>query len=288
MPKVPAYADALEAIGPAAIKLGQTLATRPDLVGEEAAKDLLRLQDALPPLPFDVIEAQIVASFAKPISTLFASIDPVPVGAASIAQVHRAVTTDGRTVAIKVLLPQFARDVNFVDRFRREAQAAARLNHPNLVGIYDSGADGETQFIVMEFIQGRTLDDFMGAGGRFTVPHAVEVAEPGSVHDLGAVQVTVDLRHGEISVQLHSGDAAARDALRDGLSDLRQQLEDQGLRAGSLEVGAGGADPRRRPDQQPVTRGITIPGGANGAVTDPHLTAAANVPASATALDLRM
>ncbi|HEX8445038.1 MAG TPA: 2-polyprenylphenol 6-hydroxylase [Sphingomonas sp.] len=105
VPKVPAYADALEAIGPAAIKLGQTLATRPDLVGEEAAKDLLRLQDALPPLPFDVIEAQIIASFAKPIATLFTSIDPVPVGAASIAQVHRAVTTDGRTVAIKILRP---------------------------------------------------------------------------------------------------------------------------------------------------------------------------------------
>jgi serine/threonine-protein kinase len=82
-----------------------------------------------------------------------------------------------RTVAIKVLLPQFARDANFVDRFRREAQAAARLNHPNLVGIYDSGADGETQFIVMEFIEGRTLEDFMSSGGRFDVGHAVEVAE---------------------------------------------------------------------------------------------------------------
>ena len=79
-----------------------------------------------------------------------------------------------RTVAIKVLLPQFARDVSFVDRFRREAQAAARLNHPNLVGIYDSGADGETQFLVMEFIQGRTLEDFLSSGGRLAVVHAVE------------------------------------------------------------------------------------------------------------------
>ena len=100
------------------------------------------------------------------------------IGSGGMGEVYRGVDTVlDRTVAIKVLLPQFARDANFVDRFRREAQAAARLNHPNLVGIYDSGADGETQFIVMEFIQGRTLDDFMGAGGRFTVPHAVEVAE---------------------------------------------------------------------------------------------------------------
>ena len=100
------------------------------------------------------------------------------IGSGGMGEVYRGVDTVlDRTVAIKVLLPQFARDANFVDRFRREAQAAARLNHPNLVGIYDSGADGETQFIVMEFIEGRTLDDFMSAGGRFTVPHAVEVAE---------------------------------------------------------------------------------------------------------------
>ena len=52
VPKVPRYADAFQAIGPAAIKLGQTLATRPDLVGEQAAHDLMRLQDALPPVPY--------------------------------------------------------------------------------------------------------------------------------------------------------------------------------------------------------------------------------------------
>ena len=100
------------------------------------------------------------------------------IGSGGMGEVYRGVDTVlDRTVAIKILLPQFARDVSFVERFRREAQAAARLNHPNLVGIYDSGADGETQFIVMEFIEGRTLADFMSSGGRFTTVHAVEVAE---------------------------------------------------------------------------------------------------------------
>ena len=65
-------------------------------------------------------------------------------------------------------------------------------------------------------------------------------------HDLGAVQVTVDVRHGEISVQLHTPDAAAQDALRDGLADLRRQLEEQGLRTGSMEVGSGGPQQHRR------------------------------------------
>ncbi|MCX7677444.1 MAG: 2-polyprenylphenol 6-hydroxylase [Alteraurantiacibacter sp.] len=114
-PAVPDYASAFRAIGPAAIKLGQTLATRPDLVGEEAARNLLSLQDSLPPVPFDQIAEQIEASFQKPLDHLFAHIDPEPVGSASIAQVHKGVTTDGRTVAIKVLRPgireKFARDI---------------------------------------------------------------------------------------------------------------------------------------------------------------------------------
>ena len=105
VPAVPRYADAFQAIGPAAIKLGQTLATRPDLVGEDAAHDLLRLQDRLAPVPFETIHAAIAAGLGRPPEQVFARIEPEPVGAASIAQVHRALTTDGRTVAVKVLRP---------------------------------------------------------------------------------------------------------------------------------------------------------------------------------------
>ena len=114
-PETPDYAGAFRAIGPAAIKLGQTLATRPDLVGEEAARGLLSLQDSLPPVAFEKIAASIEASFERPWTDIYDSIEEVPVGAASIAQVHRAMTTDGRLVAVKVLRPgireQFARDI---------------------------------------------------------------------------------------------------------------------------------------------------------------------------------
>ncbi|MBY0583479.1 MAG: 2-polyprenylphenol 6-hydroxylase [Sphingomonas sp.] len=116
VPQVPAYADALQAIGPPAIKFGQSLATRPDIIGDAAAQDLLRLQDALPPVSFDIIRPAIERDLGRPISDLFASIDPVPVGAASIAQVHKGVTTDGRQVAVKVLRPgveeEFARAID--------------------------------------------------------------------------------------------------------------------------------------------------------------------------------
>ena len=110
------YAGAFRDIGPAAIKLGQTLATRPDLVGEEPARNLLKLQDDLPPVPFEKIRASIEASFEQPLEALWSEFDPVPIGAASIAQVHRATTTDGRQVAVKVLRPgvreRFARDID--------------------------------------------------------------------------------------------------------------------------------------------------------------------------------
>jgi ubiquinone biosynthesis protein len=110
------YAAALQEIGPAAIKLGQALATRPDLVGATAAANLLQLQDALPPEPFPAIRAAIEAGLGGPLSQFFSEVDPEPVGAASVAQVHRAITTEGRTVAIKVLRPgiedEFARAID--------------------------------------------------------------------------------------------------------------------------------------------------------------------------------
>ncbi len=133
VPRTPRYADAFQAIGPAAIKLGQTLATRPDLVGEEAANDLLRLQDELPPLPFAMIRAAVEQGLGAPVETLYASFEERPVGAASIAQVHRATTHDGRDVAVKVLRPgiskRFAQDIEtyewaaaHVERFGGEVE----------------------------------------------------------------------------------------------------------------------------------------------------------------------
>ena len=125
VPDKPRYAEAFQAIGPAAIKFGQALATRPDLVGEEATRDLAFLQDSLPPAPFEQIKAAIEQGLGKPIEQLFASIDPVPVGAASIAQVHRAVTLDGRDVAVKVLRPNIEAD--FADALETYEWAAARV-----------------------------------------------------------------------------------------------------------------------------------------------------------------
>ena len=133
IPATPDYAKALSEIGPAAIKLGQALSTRPDLVGERAAENLSQLQDDLPPAPFAAIKQTIEASFGAPLESIYAEFDPTPVGAASIAQVHRAVTTEGQRVAVKVLRPgieeEFARALEtyewaaaHVERYGGEAE----------------------------------------------------------------------------------------------------------------------------------------------------------------------
>ena len=81
-----------------------------------------------------------------------------------------------RPVAIKVLFPEYATDPNFVERFRREAQSAANLNHPNIVSVYDWGKYSNTYFMAMEYVQGRTLADILRANGHVSSVQAAEIA----------------------------------------------------------------------------------------------------------------
>nr|ANY57919.1 Penicillin-binding protein [uncultured bacterium] len=83
-----------------------------------------------------------------------------------------------RTVAVKVMAEHLAHDPTFVDRFTREARAAAMLSHPNVVSVSDQGTDQGLVFLVMELVRGRTLRDLLQARGRLTVGEAFAVLEP--------------------------------------------------------------------------------------------------------------
>jgi serine/threonine-protein kinase len=103
------------------------------------------------------------------------------IGYGGMAEVHRGRDVRlGRDVAIKVLRADLARDPSFLNRFRREAQAAAGLNHPSIVSVYDTGEDdgpdGVTQpYIVMEFVSGRTLRDILKTEGRLPARRVMEI-----------------------------------------------------------------------------------------------------------------
>jgi serine/threonine-protein kinase len=105
------------------------------------------------------------------------------IGHGGMAEVHRGRDVRlGRDVAVKLLRPDLARDPSFQSRFRREAQAAASLNHPAIVAVYDTGEDhaagatGEvTPYIVMEFVEGRTLREVLAAEGRMLPQRAMEI-----------------------------------------------------------------------------------------------------------------
>ncbi|MBU6297624.1 MAG: 2-polyprenylphenol 6-hydroxylase [Alphaproteobacteria bacterium] len=121
-------ARALESLGPAHIKLGQILATRPDIVGSEIAAALESLQDRLPSFSTDEARKVVVSSFNRPLEELFSKFGE-PVAAASIAQVHEAMTAENppRRVAVKVLRmgveAEFARDLSALAFAARMAEA---------------------------------------------------------------------------------------------------------------------------------------------------------------------
>ncbi len=116
-PALPPATRALTALGPAYIKFGQILSTRPDIVGEEVALQLKYLQDKLPPFPTAIAKQMIEAELGRPVSEIFSEFSE-PVAAASIAQVHRArLAETGEEVAVKVLRPGIER------AFRKDVDA---------------------------------------------------------------------------------------------------------------------------------------------------------------------
>jgi len=96
---------ALEELGPTFVKLGQVLSTRPDLIPPAYIAELAKLQDAVPPAEWELIMAQIEAELGAPVEELFPNIEPVPIAAASLAQVHAATMPDGAQVVVKVQRP---------------------------------------------------------------------------------------------------------------------------------------------------------------------------------------
>lgn len=153
-PDLPPATRALTALGPAYIKFGQILSTRPDIVGDELAEQLKYLQDKLPPFPTDIAKRMVEEELEVPVNEVFSEFSE-PVAAASIAQVHRARLADtGQEVAVKVLRPKieraFRRDI---DAFYLAAQtiefvapSARRLRPMDVITHFEGVVMGELDF----------------------------------------------------------------------------------------------------------------------------------------------
>ncbi|UXX82301.1 2-polyprenylphenol 6-hydroxylase [Roseovarius pelagicus] len=150
-PNMPPATRALTALGPAYIKFGQILSTRPDLVGDELATQMRVLQDKLPPFDIDVAKASIEQELGQPIEAMFDDFSP-PVAAASIAQVHKAtLRKTGDSVAVKVLRPGIERAFRVdIDAFYFAANmieflspAARRLHPTEVIAHFEGVVMGE-------------------------------------------------------------------------------------------------------------------------------------------------
>ncbi|WP_448192510.1 2-polyprenylphenol 6-hydroxylase [Azospirillum sp. sgz301742] len=170
-------AAALAELGPTFIKLGQLLSTRSDVVGERMATDLAELQDKLPPFPGKQARAIIEAELGSPIDALFQSFDEVPVAAASIAQVHFAVTSEGQPVAVKVLRPgierAFERDIELFFQLAEWAERVMpKLKRLKPVEVVDTFARTSRleMDLRMEAAAASELSDNFKGDGTFLIP----------------------------------------------------------------------------------------------------------------------
>jgi predicted unusual protein kinase regulating ubiquinone biosynthesis (AarF/ABC1/UbiB family) len=142
--------DDMLGLGPTFIKIGQTLATRADILPVEYIQELSKLQDEVPPFPTAIARSIIEAETGAKISDLFQSFDDVPIAAASLGQVHRARLKTGQSVVVKVQRPNLEGQISFdISVLKRVARVLARF--PNLIkGLDWEGSLGEFRATIFE------------------------------------------------------------------------------------------------------------------------------------------
>jgi ubiquinone biosynthesis protein len=248
-PALPPATRSLTALGPAYIKFGQILSTRPDIVGEELAEQLKYLQDKLPPFDTVTAKAMVEAELEVPVDSVFSAFSE-PVAAASIAQVHRARLADtGEEVAVKVLRPgierAFQKDIDafYFAAWMIEAIAPAsrRLRPREVIAHFEGVVMGELDLrlesaAAAEFAANTERD----AG--FRVPRPVWHLSARQVMTLGWAEGISLADNEAIDVAGHDRQALGAHVLQLFLSHaLRDGYFHADMHQGNLKVGADGA-----------------------------------------------
>jgi ubiquinone biosynthesis protein len=247
-PALPPVTRALTALGPAYIKFGQVLSTRPDVVGDELSDQLRVLQDKLPPFPNAIARATIETELGAPLDELFSEFSE-PVAAASIAQVHRArVRETGEEVAVKVLRPgierAFRRDIDAfylaARMIERLSPASRRLRPTEVIRHFDGVVSGELDLRLEAAAASEFAANTRGDAG-FQVPEPVWPLSSKRVMTLGWAE-GIPLGDVEaIRAAGHDAEALGTRVLQLFLSHaLRDGYFHADMHQGNLKVAANG------------------------------------------------
>lgn len=237
-----------EELGPTFVKLGQLLSTRPDLLPEAYINELSCLRAAVRPFAFDQVEKILEEEYGRPAAEVFATLDPVPAAAASISQVHRAVTHDGRAIALKVRRPDIARVVkadldiikNLAQLIERHIPALAPYRPVSLAREFERVLRRELDFT----IERQTIQRCRIQFARDTTAHIPMVYEEFSTPRIVAMEfiegVAVDDLEGIRALGANPADVAVT-----GARILLKQIFELGFfhadpHAGNLRVLPGG------------------------------------------------
>lgn len=229
-----------EELGPTFVKLGQLLATRPDLVPEEFVNEFSKLHDQVNPLPFNIIEEVLKKEFGENLYQLFAEFDPEPLGSASIAQVHKAKLKNGQWVVVKVQRPgiieTISEDLNVLyllaELLSTYIEETRPFNPTGIVDEYFRTLELETNFIVEANNIRRFSENF---------PDDSQILIPKVYLDLTTEKVlTMEFISGIPMSQpeaLNQVDVNANEILQKGLHAYLKMVFRDGLFHGDLHAG---------------------------------------------------
>lgn len=231
---------AFEELGPTFVKLGQLLSQRPDLVPAEFINEFKKLQDHVPSVSYSEIEIVLTNHFGDELRKIFSSIDPVPLGSASIAQVHRAVLTSGEKVVLKVQKPgieeTIAEDlgiVRFIADVTEKYLPETRLyNLKGIVEEFDRSLNLETNFVV-EANNIRKFSRNFAGDPHIKIPHVMEHLTGRKVLVMEELE-GMPLSHWQADAE---NETQTNEILRMGLRCYLKMVFEHGLFHGDLHAG---------------------------------------------------